>query len=211
MQILRNVGDRSFSQAIRVCLPRLSLTQRGLSFTAPSPHWSERLLDTTVSSVRTAQAVGGMRIPDHSLTVVAGPWTLLSESVSVLSLPLYEPLSTCKLLPSHLALGCSSPSSLGSWGSSLLHYAPWPLLPLRSEIKSLPEMHWFPQTHPSLSWASVQASASNSSQVCTPQPPLQPAMLCSAYGRGALSFSLSEHSGEHSPSVCQVGTARLKA
>lgn len=50
---------------------------------------------------------------------------------------------------------CSSPSSWEVAGEgSPLHYAPWPLLALRSKIKSLPALHWFPQSHPSLGWAS---------------------------------------------------------
>lgn len=32
-------------------------------------------------------------------------------------------------------------------GGLTLRYAPWPLLTLRSKIKSLPALHWFPRSH----------------------------------------------------------------
>lgn len=144
-----------------------------------------------------------MQAPDHSFTAMASSPRPFSQGKCI-----YESLGTCRLLLSHPALGCSSPSSLVGAGVSPLHYAPWPCLTLRSKIKSLRALHWFPQPHPSLGWASAQASASSSSQVCTPKPVLRPAMLCSAYGLRTPSFSLSEHRSEHSPSVCQVGTTR---
>lgn len=123
-----------------------------------------------------------MQAPDHSFTVMAsspGPSSqgecicaLLAVSINPWA-PANSrcPIQLLAILP-----------TVAQGGGLPLHYPPWPLLTLRSKIKSLPALHWFPQSQPWLGWASVQGSASSSSQLCSPQPALWPAKLCSPTG-----------------------------
>ena len=157
---------------------------------------------------------GWGRAPDRSFTVVASSPEPSSQreyicALLAVSMSPWAPADSCR--PIQLLAVLPAVAWMGRWGSPL-HYAPWPPSPPSEKREQVSTCDALVPSVSSLTGLGrcpgfCQQLLTGLHSSASPWP----AMHCSAYGRGAPSFSLSEHNGKHSPSVCQVGTGRLKA